>query len=72
MMINMSIIRNRLATLIQYIKTLQNLKIDSRNKSQNDRNSNFEFRLTSTKQRGRRNDIMSSRSNQINISISEN
>ena len=41
MMINMSIIRNRFATLTQRIKSSQILKIDSKNKSQNDQDSNF-------------------------------
>ena len=54
----MSITRNRLAALIQYIKNSQISKTDSRNKSRNDRNSNFEFHSKSTEQRSRRNDIM--------------
>ena len=71
-MTNMSIIRNRLATLIQRIKNLQTFKIDSRNKSQNDRNSNSKFRFKSTKQRDRRDDTTTNRSNQINNLINEN
>ena len=47
-MTNMSIIRNRLATLTPCIKDLQISIIDSKNKFQNDRNSSFEFRSKST------------------------
>ena len=53
---NMSIIRNRFATLTQRIKNLQTFKIDSKNKFQNDRDLNSRFYLKLTKQRDRRND----------------
>ena len=53
---NMSIIRNRLAALTQRIKNSQTFKINFENKFQNDRNSNSKFRLKSTEQRGRKND----------------
>ena len=48
MMTNMSITRNRLATLTQRIKSSQISNTDSRNKSRSDRNSSFEFHLKST------------------------
>ena len=60
-MMNMLIIRDRLATLTQCIKSLQISKVDSRNKSQSDRDLNFESRSKLTKQRNHRDDIMSSR-----------
>ena len=53
MMTNMSITRDRLATLTQRIKNSQISKADSRNKSQDDRSSNFESHSKSTKQRSR-------------------
>ena len=70
-MINMSITRNRLATLTQRIKNLQILKVDSRNKFRNDRDLNFESRSKSTKQRSRRSDTMSNWTNQTDNLISE-
>ena len=72
MMTNMSITQDHFATLAQRIKSSQISKTDSRNKFQNDRDLNFEFRSNSTKQRNRRNDTMSSRADQTNNSISEN
>ena len=63
MMINMSITRNRLATLTQRIKSSQISKIDSRNKFRNDRDSSFEPRSKLTKQRSHRDDTMSNRAN---------
>ena len=71
MMTNMSIIRNRFTTLIQRIKNSQTFKIDFENKSQSDRNSNSKFRSKSTKQRDRRNDTTTNRSNQTNNSINK-
>ena len=71
MMTNMSITRNRLAALTQRIKNLQISKVDSRNKSRSDRDSNFEFHLKSTEQRSRRNDTMLDRTNQTDNSIDE-
>ena len=62
-MMNMLITRDRLATLTQRIKDSQTLKIDSKNKSQNNRDLNFEFYSKSTKQRSRRNDTMFDRVN---------
>ena len=62
-MTNILITRNRLAALIQRIKSSQILKIDSKNKSRNDRDLSFEFRSKSTKQRSHRNDIISNRIN---------
>ena len=41
MMTNISITRNRFTTLTQRIKSSQISKIDSKNKFQNDRDSNF-------------------------------
>ena len=71
MMTNISIMRNRLATLTQRIKDSQILKIDSKNKFRSDRDLNFKFHLKSTKQRSRRDDMMFDRTNQINNSIDE-
>ena len=68
---NMLITRNRFAALAQRIKNSQILKIDSRNKSRNNRNSSFEFHLKSTKQRSRRDDTMFNRTNQTDNSIDE-
>ena len=59
MMTNMLITRDCLATLTQRIKNSQILKVDSKNKSQNNRNLSFEFRSKSTEQRSRRDDTMS-------------
>ena len=59
----MSITRDRLATLTQRIKNSQILKIDSKNKFRNDRSSNFESHSKSTKQRSRRDNTMSNRTN---------
>ena len=56
MIINMSITRDRFAALTQRIKSSQISKIDSKNKSRNDRDLNFEFYSKSTKQRNRRDD----------------
>ena len=50
---NISIIRNRLAALTQRIKSSQILKINSKNKFQNDPVLSFELRSKSTKQRDR-------------------
>ena len=72
MMTNMSITQNRLAALTQRIESSQTSKIDSENKSQNDRNSNSKFRSKSTRQRDRRDDTTTNRSNQTNNSINEN
>ena len=58
MMTNMSITRDRLATLTQRIKDLQISKTDSRNKYRNDRNLNSEFYSKSTRQRSCRDDTM--------------
>ena len=63
MMTNMSITQDRLATLTQHIKSSQISKADLRNKFQNDRDSSFEFRSKSTRQRSHRNDMISSRTN---------
>ena len=71
MMTNISITRDRLATLTQYIKNSQILKADSRNKSRSDRDLNFELRLKSTKQRSHQNDTMSSQANQTDNLINE-
>ena len=68
-MTNMSITRDRLATLAQRIKSSQISKTDSKNKSRNDRDLNFEFHSKSTKQRSCRNDTMFDRANQTNNSI---
>ena len=68
----MSIIQNRFATLTQCIKNSQTFKIDFKNKSQNDQDSNSKFRLKLTKQRDRKNDTTINRSNQTNNSINEN
>ena len=67
----MSITRNRLAALIQRIKDSQISKADSRNKSRNDRDSNFEFHSKSTKQRSHRDDTMLDRTDQTDNSIDE-
>ena len=67
----MSITRNRFTTLTQRIKGSQISKIDSRNKSQSDRGSSFEFYSKSTEQRSCRNDIMFDRADQISNSIDE-
>ena len=71
MMINMSITRNRLATLTQRIKNSQISKIDSKNKFQSDRDSSSELHLKSTKQRSRRDETMLDRADQANNSIDE-
>ena len=70
-MTNMSITRNRFTTLTQRIENSQTFKIDFENKFQNDRNSNLKLCLQSTKQRGRKNDIMTNQLNQANNSINE-
>ena len=72
MIMNKLITRNRLATLTQRIKSSQILKIDSRNKFQNNRNLNFEFRSKSIRQRSRSDKTTSSQADQTNNSISEN
>ena len=72
MITNMSITQDRLATLTQRIKSSQILKVDSKNKSWNDRSSNFEFHSKSTEQRSRRNDMMLDWTDQTNNSIDEN
>ena len=71
-MINMSITRNRLATLTQYIKSSQISKTDSKNKSRSDRDSNFKSHSKSMKQRSRRDNTMLDRTNQTDNSIDEN
>ena len=71
-MTNMSITRDCLATLTQRIKNSQILKIDSKNKSRNDRDSSFEFHSKSTKQRSCRDNTMFDRTNQTNNSIDKN
>ena len=58
MMTNMSITRDRLATLTQRIKNSQVLKADSENKFQSDRDLSFEFHSKSTEQRNRRDETM--------------
>ena len=68
----MLIIRDRLAALAQRIKNSQILKINLKNKFQNDRNLSFKFCSKSTRQRSRRNDKMSKRLNQTDYSINEN
>ena len=68
MMTNISITRNRLATLAQRIKGSQISKIDSRNKSRSDRDLNFESHSKSTEQRSRRDDTILDRINQTNNS----
>ena len=70
-MMNISIIRNRLATLTQHIENSQAFKIDFENKLQNDRNLNSKFCLKSIKQRDRRNDTTTNRLNQTNNLINE-
>ena len=70
-MTNMFITRDRLATLTQRINNSQVLKIDSRNKFQNNRDLNFKLRSKSTKQRNRRDDTTSNRSDQRDNSINE-
>ena len=72
MMTNMLFMQNRLATLTQRIKNSQISKIDSKNKSRSDRDSNFEFYSKSTKQRNRWNDTMLDWINQTDNSIDEN
>ena len=72
MMTNISITRDRLAALTQRIKDSQILKVDSKNKSRNDRDLNFEFHSKSTKQCNCQNDTMLDRTNQINNSIDKN
>ena len=69
---NISIKQDRLAALIQCIKNSQASNTDSENKIQNDRNSNFEFRSKSTRQRSRRDTTILNRINQANNSINEN
>ena len=71
-MTNISITRNRLAALAQRIKNSQISKIDSRNKSRNDRNSSFELHSKSTEQRSRRNDTKLDQTNQTDNSIDKN
>ena len=71
MMMNMSITRDRLATLTQRIKSSQTLKTDSKNKSRNDQNLNFEFHSKFTRQRSRRDDRMLYRTDQASNSIDE-
>ena len=63
MIINMLIIQNQFATLTQRIKSSQTLKINFENKFQNNRNSNLKFYLKLTRQRDRRNDTTTNRSN---------
>ena len=70
-MTNMSITRDRLATLIQCIKSSQTSKVDSRNKSRSDRDLSFELHSKSTKQRSRRDNTMLDWTNQTNNSIDE-
>ena len=55
----MLIIRDRFAILTQRIKSSQTLKIDSKNKFQNDRNLSFRisFEVNKTAQSSRRHDI---------------
>ena len=72
MMMNMSIIRDRLAALTQCIKSSQTFKIDFENKFQDDWNSNLKLRLKSTKQRDRRKNTTTDWLNQTNNSINEN
>ena len=60
-MINILITLDPLAALTQRIKNSQVSKINSRDKFQSDQNSSFEFRSKSTKQRSRRNDTTSNR-----------
>ena len=71
-MTNISIIQNRLAILIQRLKDSQIFKINSKNKFQNDRDSNFKRRSKSMRQYDRRRNTISNRSNQINNSINKN
>ena len=71
-MTNISITRNRLATLTQCIKSSQISKADSRNKSRSDRDSSFEFHSKSTEQRSRRDDTVLDRTNQADNSTDEN
>ena len=71
MMMNMSITRNRLATLTQRIKNSQVSKADSKNKSRSDRNLSSKFYSKSTKQRSRRDDMMLDWADQIDNSIDE-
>ena len=59
----MLITRDRFVALTQRIKNSQISKIDLKNKFRNNRSLNFEFRSKSTKQRSRRGDIMSNRTN---------
>ena len=68
----MSITRDHLAALTQRIKNLQISKVDSRNKSRNDRNLSFESHSKSTEQRSCRNDMMLDQTDQISNSIDEN
>ena len=72
MMTNMLITRDRLATLTQRIKSSQVSKIDSKNKSWNDRDSNSRSYSKSTKQRSCRDDTMFSRTDQADNSIDKN
>ena len=71
-MTNMLIMQNRLAALAQRIKSSQILKVDSKNKSRNDRDSSFEFHSKSMRQRSRRDDTMFNRADQTDNSIDEN
>ena len=59
MIANMSIIRNRLATLTQRIKSSRTSKTDLKNKFYNDRNLNFKFHSKSTRQHNDRDDSTS-------------
>ena len=72
MMTNMSITRDRLATLTQRIKSSQASKADSKNKSRNDQDLNFESHSKSTEQCSRRDKTMLDRINQTNNSIDKN
>ena len=72
MMTNMSITRDRLATLAQRIKSSQISKVNSKNKSRSDRDSSSRLHSKSTEQRSRRNDTMLDQTNQTNNSIDEN
>ena len=71
MITNMSITRDRLATLTQRIKSSQISKADSKNKLRNDRDLNSESHSKSTEQRSRRDDTMFDRADQTSNSIDE-
>ena len=68
----MSITQNRFVALTQRIKGSQIFKIDSRNKFQDERNSSFESRLRTTKQRDRRGNTTQESTDSTENSISEN